>query len=73
MTISYLSDIQAQLNSNRELKLHIPAGCILEEESFQKNFDGDDAPEEPPYEFDDYYDTEEEDELMEEFERKIAA
>jgi hypothetical protein len=45
----------------------------FEENIIQENFDEDDIAEDPYEEFDEYYDSEAEEELIEEYERRMAA
>ena len=79
---AYLTEIQNQLTAGRELKFS-PAkqlsesgglrGDEFEEDFLRENFDEEDAPENPYEEIDEYYDSEEEEELIEEYERRMAA
>jgi len=85
---AYLTDVQKGLKFKRELNFSPggnvrPAGQLPEpsglrhdefEENFlREDFDEDDAAEDPYEEFDEYYDSEAEEELIEEYDRRIAA
>ena len=79
---AYLTEIQNGLTVKRELNFSPNRQALeseglrgddFEEDFLRENFDEEDAPENPYEEFDEYYDSKEEEEVIEEFERRMAA
>lgn len=75
---AYLADIQKGLKFRRKLESNLyEAGQIrqdeFEENFFEEKFDEDDVAEDPYEEFDEYFDSEAEEELIEEYDRRTAA
>lgn len=73
----YISDVQKEFSDRRELNLRLSSGADfqneLDEKTFQEKVDEDDLPEDPYEEYEEYYDSEVEDELIDEYEKRLAA
>jgi len=80
----YLTNVQEELNRRRDLKFNLSSVVKFpepdesgrdefEEDFLRENFDEDEGADNPYEEFNEYYDAEEAEELIEEYERKIAA
>lgn len=73
----YISDVQKEFSDRRGLNLRLPSGADfqneLDEKTFPKKVDEDDLPEDPYEEYEEYYDSEVEDELIDEYEKRLAA
>jgi Domain of unknown function (DUF932). len=73
----YISDVQKEFSDRRGLNLRLPSGADfqneLDEKTFQEKVDEDDLPEDPYEEYEEYYDSEVEDELIDEYEKRLAA
>lgn len=73
----YISDVQKEFSDRRGLNLRLPSGADfqneLDEKTFPKKVGEDDLPEDPYEEYEEYYDSEVEDELIDEYEKRLAA
>jgi hypothetical protein len=76
---SYVAEIQEECKFRRELTFDLLTDSeVARHNDFERNhsdedYDADDLAEDPNEEFDEYYDSEEEEELIEEYERRLAA